>query len=103
MMFDLNGHLLPREMSIEAEDGQRKIVQMDWSPRAATAVQARGYYARYDESSTGRLAPPASTPLDPGALDERLFKTDASVSHLIGSTQMLQGGVEFPELPGFQV
>jgi HPt (histidine-containing phosphotransfer) domain-containing protein len=31
MMFDLNGHLLPREMSIEA-GGQRKIVQMDWSP-----------------------------------------------------------------------
>jgi HPt (histidine-containing phosphotransfer) domain-containing protein len=31
MMFELNGHLLPREMSIEA-GGQRKIVQMDWSP-----------------------------------------------------------------------
>jgi HPt (histidine-containing phosphotransfer) domain-containing protein len=31
MMFDLNGHLLPREMSIES-GGQRKIVQMDWSP-----------------------------------------------------------------------
>jgi HPt (histidine-containing phosphotransfer) domain-containing protein len=31
MMFDLNGHLLPREMSIEA-GGRRKIVQMDWSP-----------------------------------------------------------------------
>jgi HPt (histidine-containing phosphotransfer) domain-containing protein len=31
MMFDLNGHLLPREMSIE-HNGQRKIVQMDWSP-----------------------------------------------------------------------
>jgi HPt (histidine-containing phosphotransfer) domain-containing protein len=35
MMFDLNGHLLPREMSIELggqPGGQRKIVQMDWSP-----------------------------------------------------------------------
>ena len=31
MMFELNGHLLPREMTIEA-GGQRKIVQMDWSP-----------------------------------------------------------------------
>jgi HPt (histidine-containing phosphotransfer) domain-containing protein len=32
MMFDLNGHLLPREMSIGAEGAPRKIVQMDWSP-----------------------------------------------------------------------
>ncbi len=32
MMFDLNGHLLPREMSIGVEGGPRKIVQMDWSP-----------------------------------------------------------------------
>jgi chemotaxis protein histidine kinase CheA len=32
MMFDLNGHLLPREMSIGADGGPRKIVQMDWSP-----------------------------------------------------------------------
>lgn len=32
MMFDFNGHLLPREMQIEGSDGQIKIVQMDWSP-----------------------------------------------------------------------
>lgn len=32
MMFDFNGHLLPREMQIEGADGAVKIVQMDWSP-----------------------------------------------------------------------
>jgi HPt (histidine-containing phosphotransfer) domain-containing protein len=32
MMFEFNGHLLPREMSIEDDSGKRKIIQMDWSP-----------------------------------------------------------------------
>jgi HPt (histidine-containing phosphotransfer) domain-containing protein len=32
MMFDLNGHLLAREMSIQDDAGGRKVVQMDWSP-----------------------------------------------------------------------
>jgi HPt (histidine-containing phosphotransfer) domain-containing protein len=32
MMFDMNGHLLPREMEIGAQPGARKVVQMDWSP-----------------------------------------------------------------------
>jgi HPt (histidine-containing phosphotransfer) domain-containing protein len=32
MMFDMNGHLLPREMQVEAAQGEHKIVQMDWSP-----------------------------------------------------------------------
>jgi cytochrome b561/HPt (histidine-containing phosphotransfer) domain-containing protein len=32
MMFEFNSHLLPREMEIEAEDGTRKTVQMEWSP-----------------------------------------------------------------------
>ncbi len=89
-----NGELGPQEDSID-DSTFNTNVQMDWNPRATTAVQARGYYARYDESSTGRLAPPASTPLDPGALDERLFKVDASASHLLGSKQLLQGGVEY--------
>lgn len=32
MMFDLNGHLLPGEMQLDAPDGKRKTVQMEWSP-----------------------------------------------------------------------
>lgn len=89
-----NGELGPQEDNID-DSTFNTNVQMDWLPRVGTTVQARGYYARYDESSTARLAPPASTALDPGALDERLFKADASLSHLIGSRQLLQGGVEY--------
>jgi outer membrane receptor for ferrienterochelin and colicins len=89
-----NGELGPQEDRID-DSTFNTNVQMDWQPRATTAVQARGYYARYDESSTGRLAPPASTPLDPGALDEQLFKADASLSHVIGARQQIQGGIEY--------
>jgi HPt (histidine-containing phosphotransfer) domain-containing protein len=32
MMFDLNGHLLPREMQIALDDGARKTLQLEWSP-----------------------------------------------------------------------
>jgi chemotaxis protein histidine kinase CheA len=32
LMFELNGHLLPREVRLDQPDGSRKIVQMDWTP-----------------------------------------------------------------------
>jgi outer membrane receptor for ferrienterochelin and colicins len=41
----------------------------------------------------GRLVSGAA--LDPGALDERLFKADASFSHILGSRQHVQGGVDY--------
>jgi len=31
-MFDFNGHLLAREMTLTNEDGTQKIVQLDWNP-----------------------------------------------------------------------
>ena len=91
-----NGELGPQEDQID-ESTFNTNVQADWLPRAGTSVQARAYWARYDESSTARLAPPASTPLDPGELDERLLKIDGSFSQIIGSKQQLQGGVEYLE------
>jgi outer membrane receptor for ferrienterochelin and colicins len=87
-----NGELGPQEDQID----ERTInvnVQGDWVPRAGTAVQGRVYTARYDESSTGRLV--SGTALAPGALDERLFKLDASFSHILGARQQLQGGVDY--------
>jgi HPt (histidine-containing phosphotransfer) domain-containing protein len=32
MMFEFNGHLLPREMTLVARSGARKLLQLDWSP-----------------------------------------------------------------------
>ena len=31
-MFEFNSHLLPHEVRLEQPDGERKIVQMDWTP-----------------------------------------------------------------------
>ena len=89
-----NGELGPQEDVID-EQTLNVNAQADWLPRPATAVQARAYIARYDESSTAVLAPPVSTVLAPGALDERLFKLDGSFSQVIGSRQQLQGGAEY--------
>jgi outer membrane receptor for ferrienterochelin and colicins len=89
-----NGELGPQEDVID-EQTLNVNVQADWLPRPTTSFQARAYYASYDENSTATLAPPASTVLAPGALDERLFKADGSFSQVIGSRQQLQGGAEF--------
>jgi outer membrane receptor for ferrienterochelin and colicins len=68
-------------------------VQADWLPRTSTAVQTRAYLSRFDEASAGMLA--SGRPLDPGELDERLVKFDGSFSHLLGTRQQLQGGVDY--------
>ena len=47
------------------------------------------------EDSAGRLAPPRSTPLVPGTLDQDFRKIDLTVAHTIGSRQMLQAGTEW--------
>ena len=89
-----NGELGPQEDRIE-ESTANVNVSGDWIPRPTTSLQARGYWARFDESSAATLAPPASTVLPPGALDERLMKVDGSFSQILGSRQQLQGGAEY--------
>ena len=89
-----NGELGPQEDDID-EATFNTNVRAEWLPRASTAIQARAYVARFDESSRATLAPPASTVLEPGALDERLLKIDASFSQILGGSQQLQGGAEY--------
>lgn len=89
-----NGELGPQEDDIEDRTGNTNV-QFDWLPQAGTTLQARGYVAHYSEDSTGRRAPPASTPLDPGALDETTIKFDVSASRVLGANQQIQGGTEY--------
>lgn len=49
----------------------------------------------YSERSDGRLAPPRSTPLAPGALDERYRKADLVVGHTVGARHLVQAGLEW--------
>ena len=87
-----NGELGPQQDQID-ESTLNVNAQADWLPRASTAVQGRVYAARFDEASTGSLA--SGQPLEPGELDERLFKIDGSFSHILGSRQQLQGGLDY--------
>ena len=89
-----NGELGPQEDDIRdrAISGN---VTFSWIAGRNTTLEARAYVSDFSERSEGRLAPPRSTLLEPGALDERYQKADVVVGHTIGSRQLLQGGVEW--------
>ena len=60
-----------------------------------TQLQARTYYGKYDENSTidiARVPGPANATAN---LNERLYRFDASLSHVLGGRQLLQGGVDW--------
>jgi outer membrane receptor for ferrienterochelin and colicins len=68
----------------------------DWVMAPSTTLQARAYSARYDENNlttpVGRPEPPSTS-----NLNERLKRLDATLSHSIGSSHFVQGGVEWAQ------
>ncbi len=90
----LVGELGPQTSAID-EESQNYGLTGDWQIDPRTALQVRGYFARFDEISLGELAPPANTPLEPGNLFERLGKVDATLSRILGERQFLQAGGEW--------
>jgi outer membrane receptor for ferrienterochelin and colicins len=88
------GELGPQTSLIE-DQSQNYGLTGDWQINARISLQARGYFARYDEESSGNLAPPRNTPLPPGNLYERYGKIDATMGALIGSRNFLQVGGEW--------
>jgi outer membrane receptor for ferrienterochelin and colicins len=88
-----NGELGPQEDDIRDRSLSANLTGR-WLAGAHTTLEARGYVSQYAEHSTGRLAPPRSTPLEPGTLEERFGKVDLNLAHVIGSRQMLQAGAE---------
>jgi outer membrane receptor for ferrienterochelin and colicins len=89
-----NGELGPQEDDVD-ERAISGNVTANWLVGARTTVEARGYVSTYSEDATGRLAPPASTPLEPGSLDQQFGKADVAVSRTIGSRHILQTGAEW--------
>ncbi|CDM64293.1 TonB-dependent receptor [Pyrinomonas methylaliphatogenes] len=77
------------------EESQNYGLNAEWQMNARTTVQARGYFARFDEISRGRLAPPLNTALPDGNLFERFGKADATITRIIGERQLLQAGGEW--------
>lgn len=89
-----NGELGPQEDDVR-EQALSGNLAANWLVGRSTTFEARGYVSTYSEDATGRLAPPRSTPLAPGTLDERFARADVTFAHTIGARQMLQGGVEW--------
>ena len=89
-----NGELGPQEDDIR-ERALSVNLTSRWFTPGDLSVEIRGYISRYAEDATGRLAPPRSTPLEPGVLEERFGKLDVTVARPIGSRQLLQAGLEW--------
>ncbi len=77
------------------DEAQNYGLTADWQLDPRTSLQARGYFARFDEISRGQLAPPRNTILPDGNLFERLGKLDATFTRVIGERQLLQAGGEW--------
>jgi outer membrane receptor for ferrienterochelin and colicins len=76
------------------EDSQSFNLAGDWQINDRTAMQARGYFSRYDEITNSFLSP-SGAPVQPGNLFERVGKADASFSRIQGERQFIQGGAEW--------
>ena len=60
-----------------------------------TQLQARTYYGKYDESSAVDLANVPGLINSTANLNERLYRFDTSLSHILGNRQLLQGGFDW--------
>lgn len=76
------------------DNSQNYGLTADWSLSERTALQARGYFSRYDEVVRGTRQVNGA-PIPEGNLFQRYGKFDATVSHLWGERQLIQAGVEF--------
>ena len=70
---------------------------MDIGLSPMTQWSMRGYYGKYDESSALDILSQPGEVNDTANLNQRLYRFDSSVSQVIGSRQLLQGGVEWTQ------
>ncbi len=79
------------------DSNQMYALTGDFVLTPSTTLQTRAYAARYDENSKTDLVG-ANTPSYGFAnLNERYHRLDATLSHQLGSRQLLQGGVEWAQ------
>ena len=62
---------------------------------AVTQLQVRGYYGKYDENSTVDIHSVPGPFEGKANLNERLYRFDASLSHVLGNRQLLRGGFDW--------
>jgi len=77
------------------DSAQNYGMTLSASLTSRTQLQARTYYGKYDENSAVDLASVPGLVDSTANLNERLYRFDASVSHVLGSRQLLQGGFDW--------
>ena len=88
------GELGPQTTATK-DSAQNYGLNLDLGLTSVTQWTFRGYYGKYDESSKiAVLAMPGE--IDTNAnLNQRLYRLETNISHVWGSRQLVQGGVEW--------
>ena len=83
--------------SITDDTAQHYAVSADVGLTPLTHWNLRGFYGKYDESSVLDILPEPGPVNSVANLNQRLYRLDSSVSHVLGARQLLQGGVEWTQ------
>ena len=81
--------------SVINDSAQHYAVSADVGLTPMTRWNLRGFYGKYDESSANDVLTQPGPVNSAANLNQRLYRLDSSVSHVIGGRQFLQGGVEW--------
>ena len=79
------------------DSAQNYSAVMDIGLSPLTQWNLRGYYGKYDESSALDVFSQPGEINSTANLNQRLYRFDSSLSQVIGSRQLLQGGVEWTQ------
>ncbi|MCY3777550.1 MAG: TonB-dependent receptor, partial [Candidatus Aminicenantes bacterium] len=81
--------------SITEDTAQHYALSADVGLTPLTSWNLRGFYGKYDESSVLDILPQPGSVNSVANLNQRLYRLDSSISHVLGARQLLQGGVEW--------
>ena len=81
--------------SVTNDSAQHYAVSADVGLTPTTRWNLRGFYGKYDENSILDVLPQPGPINSVANLNQRLYRFDSSVSHVLGKRQFLQGGVEW--------
>ena len=83
--------------SITDDTAQHYALSADIGLTPLTRWNLRGFYGKYDESSVLDILPQLGPINSVANLNQRLYRLDSSISHVLGAHQLLQGGVEWTQ------
>lgn len=83
--------------SMTNDTARHYAISADVGLTPLTNWNLRGFYGKYDESSVLDILPQPGPVNSVANLNQRLYRLDSSISHVLGARQLLQGGVEWTQ------